>query len=53
MWACYSIANLVFDRPSLHTLVTNGVSSSIAPLLVDKDRSVKEAAAGALRFITR
>ena len=40
----------MFDKTSLHSLVTNGVSSRIAPLLIDKDHTVKEAAAGALRY---
>lgn len=43
----------MFDKPSLHSLVTNGVISNITPLLVDKDHSVREAATGALRFDRR
>ena len=40
----------MFDKPSLHSLIANGVISKIAPLLIDKDRAVKEAATGALRY---
>ena len=40
----------MFDKPSLHSLITNGVSSRIAPLLVDKDCAVREAATGAIRY---
>ena len=40
----------MIDKTSLHSLITNGVSTSIAPLLIDKDHTVKEAAAGALRY---
>ena len=40
----------MFDKPSLHCLIANGVISKIAQLLIDKDCNVKEAAAGTLRY---
>jgi len=43
----------VFDETSLHSLVSNGVSSKLALLLVDKDDAVREAATVALRFAKR
>lgn len=43
----------MFDEPSLNSLVTSGVSSHIAPLLADKDHTIREAATGALKFAKR
>jgi len=39
----------VFDKSSLVTLVTDGAVAKVTLLLTDKDYSVREAAAGALR----
>jgi len=39
----------VFDKSSLDTLVIDGAVVKVMLLLTDKDYSVREAAAGALR----
>ena len=48
--ACSSLANLVFDAGAIPVLLNQDVVRRLGPLLLDNQRSIQEAAAGALRY---
>ncbi|XP_065185192.1 HEAT repeat-containing protein 3-like [Sycon ciliatum] len=50
--SCLSLANIVLDEESATRLLEEDLVRKIGPLLVDPDRSVREAAAGALRNLS-
>lgn len=51
-WACRSVACLVCEPDSQPILLNHqGLTRSLIPLLLDREWGVREAAAGALRFV--
>lgn len=47
--ACAGLANLVFEPGAVPMLIRQDVVRRLGPLLIDNNRSIQEAAAGALR----
>ncbi|XP_072013433.1 HEAT repeat-containing protein 3-like [Amphiura filiformis] len=50
--ACTTLATLVQDASAMETLLDHNIVKSLAPLLMDKRPSIREAAAGALRNLS-
>ncbi|XP_032225464.2 HEAT repeat-containing protein 3 isoform X2 [Nematostella vectensis] len=50
--ACAGLANLVFEPGAVPVLLNQDVVRRLGPLLIDSNRSVQEAAAGALRNLS-
>ena len=48
--ACAGLANLVFEPGAIPVLIRQDVVRRLGPLLIDNNRSIQEAAAGALRY---
>lgn len=49
-WACHSLLHLMEDGESREKLVRGEAVRKVAPLLMDQDLPVREAAASLLRF---
>lgn len=50
--ACAGLANLVFERGAIPTLLNQDIVRRLGPLLIDNDRGIQEGAAGALRNLS-
>ncbi|XP_031565135.1 HEAT repeat-containing protein 3-like [Actinia tenebrosa] len=50
--ACAGLANLVFEPGAVPVLIRQDVVRRLGPLLIDDNRSIQEAAAGALRNLS-
>ncbi|KAK3707980.1 hypothetical protein QZH41_010746, partial [Actinostola sp. cb2023] len=50
--ACAGLANLVFEPGAVPVLIRQDVVRRLGPLLIDSNRSIQEAAAGALRNLS-
>ncbi|KXJ13577.1 HEAT repeat-containing protein 3 [Exaiptasia diaphana] len=50
--ACAGLANLVFEPGAVPVLIKQDVVRRLGPLLIDSNRSIQEAAAGALRNLS-
>lgn len=50
--ACAGLANLVFERGAIPTLLNQDIVRRLGPLLIDNDRGIQEGAAGTLRNLS-
>ncbi|XP_074616606.1 HEAT repeat-containing protein 3-like [Acropora palmata] len=50
--ACAGLANLVFERGAIPTLLNQDIVRRLGPLLIDSDRGIQEGAAGTLRNLS-
>ena len=52
-WACHSLLHLMAEKGNRERLVKGGVVEKVAPLLMDQQLPVREAAASLLRLDTK